>query len=624
MNKYKNKIMLGILLLFFIISIGFALLTTTLNIEGNTTAKGNTWNIYFDNIQVKTGSITPVQAATINPDNKTQLSFNVNLNIPGDFYEFNVDVKNEGTLDAMIDTFEILPVLTTEQAKIFNYTVKYSNGTKLKQKDLLASKTKETLTVRIEFNKNVTNEDLSGSNTTISPSITINYVQATETNKKPEGPAVLKATSRTDTTAFRTDEYKQKIKTITFEDEINVPSNAVESWDIGEKQNGNVMAYLSTNADDSTMYDLHIQSDEQLYANEDMSYWFYKLEAVDSINGIELLDTSNVTDMSRMFENCWTQSTNDLILNLSSWDTSKVNSMYQMFSGIGYNAENVELDLSNWDTGKVTDMSNMFAGNRDNYYTYKYSLGANATSLVLKGLDNWDTSNVENMQGLFYGLGYGATTWNIGNLSNWNTSKATDMSKMFNFAGYTATTFNPGDLSGWDTGNVTNMSLMFCAAGRMSKTFDVGNVGNWNVSKVIDISGMFSNTGENATTFNIGNLSEWNTGNVTNMARMFNQTGYTATTWDIGDIGNWDTSKVTSMSNMFNQAGYTATIWNVGDLSNWNTSNVTNMQNMFLYAGYSASTKVNPNVSGWNVNKVTNHTNFNGSATWITPPTWVN
>ena len=185
MNKNKKKILLGILLLFFLISIGFALLTTTLNIEGNTTAKANTWNIYFDNIQVKEGSITPLQEATINQSNKTQLSFNVDLNLPGDFYEFDVDVVNAGTIDAMIDTYEILPVLTTEQAKFLDYTIKYTNGASLGTKDILPYGSIQTLNIKVALKSDINNEDLLSSNWTFNPSIEINYIQADSTAKVP-------------------------------------------------------------------------------------------------------------------------------------------------------------------------------------------------------------------------------------------------------------------------------------------------------------------------------------------------------------------------------------------------------------------------------------------------------
>ena len=65
------------------------------------------------------------------------------------------------------------------------------------------------------------------------------------------------------------------------------------------------------------------------------------------------LNTSNVTNMSRMFYNCY----NLTLLDLSNWDTSNVTNMNNMF----YNCSKLTtLDVSNWDTNNVTNMCSMF------------------------------------------------------------------------------------------------------------------------------------------------------------------------------------------------------------------------------------------------------------------------
>ena len=72
-----------------------------------------------------------------------------------------------------------------------------------------------------------------------------------------------------------------------------------------------------------------------------------------TINGITEWDTSNVTDMSRMFFGC----TSLKSLDLSNLDTSNVTNMSWMF----YSCDNLtELNLSNFDTSNVTIMSYMF------------------------------------------------------------------------------------------------------------------------------------------------------------------------------------------------------------------------------------------------------------------------
>lgn len=114
--------------------------------------------------------------------------------------------------------------------------------------------------------------------------------------------------------------------------------------------------------------------------NTDMSYMFSQCHNLTNINGLETWDVSKVTDMSNMFEH------SELIefLDLSGWDISNVTDIRGMFRGCkklntikgieNLNTSNVtemrfvfanceylrKIDLSNWDTSKVTNMRNMF------------------------------------------------------------------------------------------------------------------------------------------------------------------------------------------------------------------------------------------------------------------------
>ena len=81
-NK-ENKILLIIVLLIGVTSIGYAILTTKLNITGTSKIKNAKWDVHFENIVVKEGSVTPTKAATI--ENDTAVSFNVELTKPKDY-----------------------------------------------------------------------------------------------------------------------------------------------------------------------------------------------------------------------------------------------------------------------------------------------------------------------------------------------------------------------------------------------------------------------------------------------------------------------------------------------------------------------------------------------------------
>lgn len=113
---------------------------------------------------------------------------------------------------------------------------------------------------------------------------------------------------------------------------------------------------------------------------------------------IAKLDTSSVTDMNSMFNDCYKLTSVD---GLSSWDTSNVTNMNSMFHSCSWLTS--VGDLSSWDTSSVTDMGGMFG-----YCSYLKSVG---------DLSNWDTSNVTSMDGMFYGcsrLNVDCSNWDVG------------------------------------------------------------------------------------------------------------------------------------------------------------------------------------------------------------------
>ena len=152
-NNKKSKRFVAaaiILLLLVAITIGYAGLSTTLNINGNTSISKVEWDIHFENIQVNPNSVTATTPATISGEKSTVVNYAVNLVTPGDYYEFTVDVVNAGTLDAVI-TDVLKEGLNVENAKFLNYEVTYVNGDAISKGQELKSKQKETYKVRVEF-----------------------------------------------------------------------------------------------------------------------------------------------------------------------------------------------------------------------------------------------------------------------------------------------------------------------------------------------------------------------------------------------------------------------------------------------------------------------------------------
>ena len=107
--------------------------------------------------------------------------------------------------------------------------------------------------------------------------------------------------------------------------------------------------------------------------------WFYECTDLTTIEGIEYLNTENVTNMGRMFSSCSALTT----LDVSKFDTQNVTDMNSMF----YNCPALTtLDVSNFDTQNVTNMSNMFSDCR---------------TLTTLDLSNFDTKNVTDMSWMF-------------------------------------------------------------------------------------------------------------------------------------------------------------------------------------------------------------------------------
>lgn len=86
-----------------------------------------------------------------------------------------------------------------------------------------------------------------------------------------------------------------------------------------------------------------------------MRKWFFTMENLETILGIDNLNTENVTDMDSMFSDCSSLAN----LDLSNFNTENVTNMKGMFSDC---SSLKSLDLSSFNTENVTDMRGMFSG----------------------------------------------------------------------------------------------------------------------------------------------------------------------------------------------------------------------------------------------------------------------
>ena len=173
-----------IFLLLVISVIGYAILTTQLKIDGTYNVSRTKWDIHFENVQVKSGSVEANPVPITNNVDTTEMSYAIHFTQPGDYYEFNVDIVNGGTIDAMIDSIENNAYSADGNTKIemptyLKSTIYYSDGGAIIKDQLLEADYRENIKVRVEFRKDIDPADLPSDNdVTIVFKLKANYVQA--------------------------------------------------------------------------------------------------------------------------------------------------------------------------------------------------------------------------------------------------------------------------------------------------------------------------------------------------------------------------------------------------------------------------------------------------------------
>lgn len=232
-------------------------------------------------------------------------------------------------------------------------------------------------------------------------------------------------------------------------------------------------------------------------------------------------------------------------IDVSTFDTSAVENMYDMFS----NTHNlISLDLSNFDTQNVTVMKDMF------YNTYK---------LKTINLSSFDTRNVADMRGMFKD----SRTLEALDLSNFDTSKATSMTEMFSGAS-SLTSLN---ISNFNTSNVTDMASMFAKTTSLKNL----NLASFNTEKVRNMSVMFYGS-DSLTSLD---LSSFNTKNVTNISYMFFGMDKITTI----NIVNFNTQNVENISYLFGtETGSVDNLTTIYVNNDFNTDKLLQSENIFM------------------------------------------
>ena len=399
--------------------------------------------------------------------------------------------------------------------------------------------------------------------------------------------------------------YESSTQTLTFKKNVGetLPKNS--AWVVDKK----TVDDINNNLGNGTIK--HIVFDESFstYTPTSLDEFFSNLLTLETIKGLEYLNTEKVTDMYRMFYKCSSLTS----LDVTHFNTANVTDMSYMFSSC---SSLTSLDVTHFNTANVTNMSTMFY---------------NCSKLTSLDVTHFNTAKVTNMYSMFrnclalttiYASSKFVTTlvsdsrfmfYNCEKLKGeeeWKNDKATDKTYAKIEGGYfsraiprvkyadgTLTFFlasketlgeneyelNSGKkLPEWVKHTFSITKVVFdtsFANARPTSCYkwffwcenlnQVEGIKNLNTKEVTDMADMFYECRDLSSL----DVSGFNTEKVTDMSGMF----YECISLKLLDVAKFNTANVKNMSNMFYRC-YNLDLLNV---TNFNTENVTNMQGMF-------------------------------------------
>ena len=225
-------------------------------------------------------------------------------------------------------------------------------------------------------------------------------------------------------------EYNAKNTTLTFKKVIDANISDIGNNSVIVEKYNNV-GEICKALGNVTIKNIVFEESFKTYAPTSLKNFFYNCTSLETISGLEYLNTANITDMGSMFQDCY----NLKSLDLTKFDTKNVSSMYFMF----YNCPNLtSLDLTNFNTKNVKNMNGMFG---------------DCTHLTSLDITNFNTAKVTNMGNMFLGCSNLTSL----DLTNFNTAKVTDMHGMFNGCSALISL----DLTNFNTAEVRDMNRMF-------------------------------------------------------------------------------------------------------------------------------------------------------------------
>ena len=347
--------------------------------------------------------------------------------------------------------------------------------------------------------------------------------------------------------------YESSTQTLTFKKNVGetLPKNS--AWVINKKS----VAFINEKLGNGTIVHIVFDKSFSTYTPTSLFRFFKNLTKLETITGLEYLNTAKVTDMSYMFDNCSSLTS----LDVTHFNTAKVTDMSYMFCRC---LSLTSLDVTYFNTAKVTDMSYMFSS---------------CFSLTSLYLTNFNTANVTNMYDMFFGCKSLTTIYAS---SKFVTTQVSNSSDMF---------YNCKKLKGeeeWTNDKATDKTYAKIEGGYFSGAIPRVKYADGTLTFFLASK---ETLGENEYELNRGaNPPGWanHSKEITKVVfdtSFANAKPTSCCRWFFGcdklkqieGIKNLNTENVKDMSNMFYGCSGLISL----DVTNFNTANVTNMRGMF-------------------------------------------
>ena len=250
--------------------------------------------------------------------------------------------------------------------------------------------------------------------------------------------------------------YESSTQTLTFKKNVGetLPKNS--AW-VEDKM---TVDAINMRLGNGTIVHIVFDKSFSTYTPSSLDEFFSNLLTLETIKGLEYLNTEKVTDMYRMFYKCSSLTS----LDVTHFNTANVTDMSYMF----YKCSSLtSLDVTHFNTANVTDMSYMFSS---------------CSSLTSLDVTHFNTANVTNMSTMFYNCSK-LTSLDV---THFNTAKVTNMYSMFRKCLALTSLY----LTNFNTEKVTNMGYMFSNCAALTTIYASSKFVTTQVSKS---SGMFTN-----------------------------------------------------------------------------------------------------------------------------------